>query len=272
MSDYTTLKALAEAATQGEWKRSKGTTNHRIYGNLEHVASAYQVKHRSRAGDLLVESIGAANADFIAAANPSKVLELIGDLERQKAILDRKLSRISSDNECLALAAERIDQLEETMPDAAVAAVAVQCIGALHEKLLAGAPHDAASTKLVQVTIAFLTSVLDGKAANPAYLAGGFANFCQAVDQSILDEMDRCQRMLAEQVKKVELAESRALVMEQYAGWYLRLREGDSPLEVVDPQVNLIPLQFDALDAAMEDIDEAETGISENTNFLTEGL
>lgn len=163
---------------------------------------------------------------------------------------------------------------KETSSDAAVAAVAVQCIGALHEKLLAGAPHDAASTKLVQVTIAFLTSVLDGKAANPAYLAGGFANACQAVDQSILDEMDRCQHMLAEQVKKVELAESRALVMEQYAGWYLRIRDGNAGGSHFGDwdHGGMDVIKGPDLDAHMEDLDEAETGISENTNFLTEGL
>lgn len=166
-------------------------------------------------------------------------------------------------------------QVLEVTPDAAVAAVAVQCIGTLHEKLLAGAPHDGASIKLVQGTIAFLTSVLDGKAANPAYLAEGFANACQAVDQSILDEMDRCQQMLAEQVKKAELAEGRALVMEQYAGWYLRMRDNQFAvsafMDAADDQrkyelgENGEELDFDRL---MEDIDEAETGISDNTNFL----
>lgn len=159
---------------------------------------------------------------------------------------------------------------KETMPDAAVAAVAVQCIGALHEKLIAGAPHDAASIRLVQGTIAWLTSVLDGKCANPKFVAEGFANACDAVDQSILDEMDRCQHMLAEQVKKVELAESRALVVEQYAGWYLRLR--DTEVDITHDDGLLARKTGDDLDAFMEDLDEAETGISENTNFLVEGL
>lgn len=77
----TDLRRLAMGATPGEWRRAKGTPNYRIYGNFREVASAFQVRHHTKAGDLLVAADGHANADFIAAANPAAVLALLDLVE-----------------------------------------------------------------------------------------------------------------------------------------------------------------------------------------------
>lgn len=89
-SSLVELRAKAEAASPGNWRRAKGTPNYRIYGNFREVASAFQVRHSNKAGDLLVEADGHANADYIVAVQPSTVLALLDHIEQ----LERQLAGV----------------------------------------------------------------------------------------------------------------------------------------------------------------------------------
>lgn len=155
------------------------------------------------------------------------------------------------------------DEFEEMLndqntPEASVAAVAVQVIGELHRMLMEGFQHDDKSLKMVMGTVAFLTSVLDGKVANPVHLGEGFVNACTAVDQSMMDEVDRCQHFLAEAIEAQKKAESKALVNELYASWYLRLRDGDSGNVAVSTMgYDPVMVSGEDLDSVMEDLDES---------------
>lgn len=147
-------------------------------------------------------------------------------------------------------------------PEASVAAVAVQVIGELNRMLLDGWAHDEKSVAMVMGTCAWLTSVLDGKAANPTAVGEGFVNACTAVDQSILDEVDRFQHFLSETLKAKKQAESKALLNELYAGWYLRLRDMRAGgLVVIDINNKDNDLVAEDLDAAMEDLDEPSVAV-----------
>lgn len=155
---------------------------------------------------------------------------------------------------------------KEDLGKVAVAALAVQLISKLHLALdQSNADYENSSLFTeVQCATAFFTSVIDGKCESPEFIEGGFANACEAVDQSILDEMTRCQVMLQEQVERAARAESETLIHKQYAGWYLWLRDCDSgDLRVVEgPTYDCVSVSGLDLDAAMEDLDgETEDGI-----------
>lgn len=138
-------------------------------------------------------------------------------------------------------------------PDVAVAMTAVQVIAELSEALYAAEGHTPKTEALVLSTCAWLTSILDGKAANPAL---AFVDAAWTVEQSLLDEVSRCQHFLTQTVEKAKLAESRAEMNELYAGWYLRLREGDSgELSVTTIGYDPKMVGGEELDAAMEDLD-----------------
>lgn len=150
---------------------------------------------------------------------------------------------------------------DQATPEASVAAVAVQVIGELHRMINEGWAHDEKSVAMVQGAVAWMTSILDGKCANPKFIVEGFVSACTAVDQSLLDEIDRCQTFLNVAIENAKKAEGRALANELYAGWYLRLRDGDSGAAWVSKGMQsngvIDGIRGEDLDAEMEDIDEA---------------
>lgn len=148
-------------------------------------------------------------------------------------------------------------EVHTEQPEVAVAMTAVQVIAELSEALYAAEGHTPKTEALVLSTCAWLTSILDGKAANPAY---AFINAAQTVEQSLLDEVSRCQHFLTQMVEKTKLAESRADMHELYAGWYLRLRDepGDISAGYVGHDGDIY--SGEKLDAAMEDLDAEDPG------------
>jgi len=145
-------------------------------------------------------------------------------------------------------------------PDQAVAAACAHVIAELSRMVYEGFQHDEKSEAMVMGTMAFLTSVLDGKAANPALIGKRFADACEAVNHSLLDEVSRCQHFLSQTLEQKHMAEGRALVAEMHERWYLRLRD--------DPTCDLSAgyvghdgeiIRGEQLDIAMEDLD-AEQG------------
>lgn len=113
------LKELAGKATPGPWRRASGTANYRVYGQFREVASAYQVKHGTRAGDVLVEADGRANASYIAAIDPATLLALLSAFEEMTlydghpAVIVREM-------------ADRIEALERERDEARAACVALR--------------------------------------------------------------------------------------------------------------------------------------------------
>lgn len=150
-------------------------------------------------------------------------------------------------------------EVHTEQPEVAVAMTAVQVIAELSQMLYDGQGHTPKSEALVLSTCAWLTSILDGKAANPAY---AFINAAQTVEQSLLDEVSRCQHFLTQMVEKTKLAESRADMHELYAGWYLRLRDGGTTLCAAQfhPSFEDRVLDGEELDKEMEDIDAEDPG------------
>lgn len=85
MGDYSKLQALAEAATPGEWARCDGKFGGVVYGGpIQHwVNGSGQSQIVMTTGaEWMRPGENEANADFIAAANPTAVLELIAEVER----------------------------------------------------------------------------------------------------------------------------------------------------------------------------------------------
>lgn len=119
-------------------------------------------------------------------------------------------------------------EMDDTTAAMVVAATALRIIDTLNEMVLKGIGHDDASLGELFGATTYFTSVLDGKCESPEELAGGFVAACQIIDKSLIDEIDRAQHFLAQQVEKAKLAEGRALVAEQHERWYLRLRDGES--------------------------------------------
>jgi len=149
--------------------------------------------------------------------------------------------------------------LEEN-PTQTVAMVAVQAIGELSGVLDAAGAHDEATVALVLGVCAWLTSVLDGKDAAPGQ---ALVDTAKAIDAAVLDELSRCQHYVAELSERTRKAESVAIVNEQYARWYLRLRD-DITCKVSAGihgfqfgETTFESLMEEQLDEAMED-DEAE--------------
>lgn len=140
-----------------------------------------------------------------------------------------------------------------------VAMVSVRAIGELSCMMDAAGTHDEASTSMVMGLCAWLTSVLDGKAADPAK---AFVDASKTLDAAVLDELSRCQHYVAEMHERTKKAESLALVSEDYARWYLRLRDGGTTLGVARFHPNAEDLFLDAgeIDMEMEDMDEEAKG------------
>lgn len=157
-----------------------------------------------------------------------------------------------------------ISEIPQEPTDAmVVAATALRVIDMLNSMIIKGLTHDDASYGELFGATTFLTSVLDGKCENPVEMAGGFVAACQIIDKSLLDEIDRCQNFLAEQIKKAGLAEGRALLAEQHERWYLRLRD---PVAVCDPVVHVDNDRYvsgDELDEIMEDMDGETEDVSD---------
>jgi len=148
--------------------------------------------------------------------------------------------------------------LEEN-PTQTVAMVAVQAIGELSGVLDAAGAHDEATVALVLGVCAWLTSVLDGKDPAPGQ---ALVDTAKTLDAAVLAELSRCQHYVAELNERTRKAESIALVNEQYAGWYLRLRDGDSGEAVVVTGDLRDPIRCEAedLDALMEDLNNEDPG------------
>lgn len=156
----------------------------------------------------------------------------------------------------------QIDQKElaqsmEDKPTQTVAMVAVQAIGELSGMMDKAGIHDEASEGLVIGLCAWLTSVLDGKDAEPGQ---ALVDAAKTLERATLDELSRCQHFVQDLHDRTKKAESIALVNEQYAGWYLRLRDNPEVLQVVEPCVNFCKLSGDNLDHRMEDLDSEDPG------------
>lgn len=140
-------------------------------------------------------------------------------------------------------------------PTQTVAMVAVQAIGELSGVMDKAGAHDEATEALVIGLCAWLTSVLDGKDPTPGQ---ALVDASSTIDRSVLQEVSRCQHFVADLNERTRKAESEALVSKQYAGWYLRLRDDPTVLEVVEPYVSYAQVSGVALDERMEDLDEPE--------------
>lgn len=155
----------------------------------------------------------------------------------------------------------RIDEKElaramEDNPVQTVAMVAVQAIGELSGVMDKAGAHDEATESLVIGLCAWLTSVLDGKDPEPGQ---ALVDAAATIDRSVLEEVSRCQHFVADLNERTRKAESETLVNKQYAGWYLRLRDGGAgELTVVDDCFN--GYEGGDLDGAMEDLDEPGPG------------
>lgn len=152
--------------------------------------------------------------------------------------------------------AELDAQLAEN-PTQAVAMVSVRAIDELSQMMIKASVHDAASVSMVMGLCAWLTSVLDGKATEPGQ---ALVDAAKTIDEAVLQELDRCQNFVQELHDRVKLAESRALVSETYAAWYLRLRDGGTTLCAAQfhPGIEAHVIGGDVLDTEMEDIDDEE--------------
>jgi hypothetical protein len=87
MIDHIELKRLAEAATQGQWSRDTRKFGGVVYGGpIQHwVNGSGQSQVAMTTGaDWMRPGETEANADFIAAANPAAILDLLAEIERLK--------------------------------------------------------------------------------------------------------------------------------------------------------------------------------------------
>lgn len=85
--DIEKLESLAKAATQGNWYHHKhGVIKGGPVVQFFNGSSQQQIVMTTGA-DWMIGGEKYANADFIAAANPAAVLELLADIERLKAQL-----------------------------------------------------------------------------------------------------------------------------------------------------------------------------------------
>lgn len=154
---------------------------------------------------------------------------------------------------------------------AEVAAVAVQIIGELSRMLDKGYPHDDDSAAMVIGSVSWLNSVIDGSGINPTAIGTDFETALKCVNESLLDEISRCQHYLQQKIDEAKAAEGRALANELYAGWYLRLRDRKSgSLAVVDLDshpLDASPLDEDELDAEMEDLDNPTAAMPDPSEF-----
>lgn len=149
----------------------------------------------------------------------------------------------------------------EDNPVQTVAMVAVQAIGELSGVMDKAGAHDEATEALVIGLCAWLTSVLDGKDSAPGQ---ALVDAAKTLDRSLLEEVSRCQHFVADLNERARKAESEALVSKQYAGWYLRLRDGDSgdayTATGMHDYGDFKHVSGDELDTIMEDLDEPDPG------------
>lgn len=95
MNDYSELKRMAEAATQGKWSRDTRKFGGVVYGGpVQHwVNGSGQSQIAMTTGsEWMLPGETEANADFIASANPTAILALIAENE----LLSTKISAIHS--------------------------------------------------------------------------------------------------------------------------------------------------------------------------------
>lgn len=154
---------------------------------------------------------------------------------------------------------KQIDQGMTDAPTQTVAMVAVQAIAELSDLLYKSGGHDEASERLVMGLCAWLTSVLDGR--GPA-AANALLDATKTIEQSLIDELSRAQHYLAETVERAKAAESKALVNELFAGWYLRLRDGNCGDATVVTGDLRDPIRIEGaeLDLLLEDLDDEDPG------------
>lgn len=115
MDKFSELKAAAMAATPGLWGINR--TGNTIVSNQSHpVATVSGAFHRQLAGG----GVG-KDAEFIAAANPAVVLELLAELEAKDAPKDIRIAETEKRLKQRAEEAEsRIAQLEAIRADASL--------------------------------------------------------------------------------------------------------------------------------------------------------
>jgi hypothetical protein len=82
--DIDKLKALALAATPGPWMRLFGERT--LYDRMEDGCRGNAIVR----ADLAYSKQDADNLDFIAAANPATVLELIAEVEKLRAAIEKE--------------------------------------------------------------------------------------------------------------------------------------------------------------------------------------
>ncbi|ELY2932159.1 ead/Ea22-like family protein [Cronobacter sakazakii] len=104
MTDTAKLKAAAEKATPGPWRRTATIFNGITYGPFSLTNEK-----------VLANVAEKANAEFIAAANPTAVLELIAALEaaekRNAELTDALKQAVNGYKSCLRTGHERIVEL-----------------------------------------------------------------------------------------------------------------------------------------------------------------
>lgn len=86
MIDIQKLEELAKAATQGQWRHGKNSDDVVADHPAGHEQDQHEIDYYG--GHLVAESISGNNRDFIAAANPAAVLELIRATKVAKLQMD----------------------------------------------------------------------------------------------------------------------------------------------------------------------------------------
>lgn len=160
-----------------------------------------------------------------------------------------------------------IEEQFKDNPAQAVAVATVQVIAGLSQMLYAANGHDEKSEATVLAACAWLTSLIDGKEPVPEQIIKSAAN---TLDLALRDEVVRAQHYLAQMVERTTAAESKALVNELYAGWYLRLRDGECKDLQVGENKNMggggefefYPKSGEELDQYLEDLDEYEEDVA----------
>ncbi|WDM87475.1 ead/Ea22-like family protein [Pseudomonas asiatica] len=115
--DKNKLKALAEAATQGEWSHERfGVIQAGPVIRFANGAGRQQIAMATGA-DWMVQGEQIANAEFMAAANPSVVLALLAEIERTDgrlhdvaklcATVEQERDQLKAESEALRKDAER---------------------------------------------------------------------------------------------------------------------------------------------------------------------
>ncbi|WP_060444335.1 MULTISPECIES: ead/Ea22-like family protein [Serratia] len=108
MDKFSELKAAAMAATPGPWGINR--TGNTIVSNQSHpVATVSDAFHRQLAGG----GVG-KDAEFIAAANPAAVLELLAERDADKKHIAELERANQSQDDHINQQQDRIDSMEKT--------------------------------------------------------------------------------------------------------------------------------------------------------------